>query len=406
MASRLWVAVVSGPLARYAAGYGSWLAARGYSRWTVSHRLWQLDLLSRWLEREGFSPGELTAERVGAFLAARRVAGYSSWLSVRSAALPLEYLRELGVVPAAAALAVVGDPLERILVGYRRYLVDERGMTELPVARYEAAARLFLTGRVSAGGSSGLERLEGADVSLFLAAECPKRSVWTARQLTTGLRSLLRYLYLTGAIPNALVWAVPAVADLRDCSLPRGLEAAVVKRLLDSCDRRRTVGRRDYAVLLLLSRLGLRAGEVAAITLDDIDWRAGELLIHNGKGRRDQRLPVPADVGAAIVSYLRRRPQIKDRALFLRVIAPAGGIGRRGVSAIVGTACKRVGVPVVGSHALRHTAASEMLKAGASLQEIGEVLGHLQPRTTARYAKVDRKTLRALARPWPQGGAA
>jgi integrase/recombinase XerD len=186
----------------------------------------------------------------------------------------------------------------------------------------------------------------------------------------------------------------------------------VVTRLIvceHCCDRRRTVGRRDYAVLLLLlllSRLGPRAGEVAAITLDDIDWRGGELLIHNGKGRRDQRLPVPADVGAAIVSYLRRRPQIKDRALFLRVIAPAGGIGRRGVSAIVGTACKRVGVPVVGSHALRHTAASEMFKAGASLQEIGEVLGHLQPRTTARYAKVDRETLRALARPWPQGGAA
>jgi len=405
MASRLWVPVVSGPLARYAAGYGSWLAARGYSRWAVSRRLWQLDLLSRWLEREGFSPGELTAERVGAFLAARRVAGCSSWLSVRGAALPLGYLRELGVVPAAAAPAVVEDPLERILAGYRRYLVDERGLTELPVVRYEAAARLFLTGRLSADGS-GLERLGGADVSLFLAAECPKRSVWTARRLTTGLRSLLRYLYLTGAIPNPLVWAVPAVADLRDRSLPRGLEAAVVKRLLDSCDRRRTVGRRDYAVLLVLSRLGLRAGEVAALTLDDIDWRAGELLIHNGKGRRDQRLPLPADVGAAIVSYLRRRPQIEDRALFLRVIAPAEGISRRGVSAIVGTACKRAGAPAVGSHALRHTAASEMLKAGASLQEIGEVLGHQEPRTTARYAKVDRKTLRALARPWPEGGAA
>ena len=175
MASRLWVPVASGPLARYAAGYVSWLAARGYSRWAVSRRLWQLDLLSRWLEREGFSPGELTAERVGAFLAARRVAGYSSWLSVRSAALPLEYLRELGVVLAAAAPAVVEDPLGRILADYRRYLVDERGLTELPVARYEAAARLFLTARVSADGS-GLERLEGADVSLFLAAECPKRT--------------------------------------------------------------------------------------------------------------------------------------------------------------------------------------------------------------------------------------
>jgi hypothetical protein len=151
--------------------------------------LWQLELLSRWLERERLEPGELTVERVGAFLAARRAAGYSSWLSVRSMALPLEYLRELGVVPAAAVPAVVDDPLERLLVGYRRYLVDERGLTALPVARYEAAARLFLAARVSADGS-GVERLDGADVSLFLAGECPKRSVSTARQLTAGLRSL------------------------------------------------------------------------------------------------------------------------------------------------------------------------------------------------------------------------
>ena len=244
--------------------------------------------------------------------------------------------------------------------------------------------------------------MDGADVSSFLAAECPRCSVATARQLTSGLRWLFRYLYVSGAIPNALVWAVPAVADLRDRSLPRGLEPAVVRRLLDSCDRRRTIGRRDYAVLLLLSRLGLRAGEVAAVTLDDIDWRAGELLIHNGKGRRDQRLPLSADVGEAIVSYLRRRPRIEDRAVFLRVIAPAGGISRRGVSAIVVAACKRAGVPSVGSHALRHTAAMEMLKGGATLHEIGEVLGHQDPRTTARYAKVDRKTLRALARPWPE----
>jgi integrase/recombinase XerD len=401
MSSRLWVPVASGPLALYAAGYGSWLAGRGYSCWTVSRRLWQLEALSRWLEREGLSAGELTPARVEEFLAARRAAGYCSWLSTRSTALPLGYLREVGVVPAGVTVAVVDDPLERIVAGYRRYLLDERGLSELPASRYEKAARLFLTGRLGPDGA-GLDRLDGADVSSFLAAECPRCSVATARQLTSGLRWLFRYLYVLGAIPNALVWAVPAVADLRDRSLPRGLEPGVVRRLLDSCDRRRTIGRRDHAVLLLLSRLGLRAGEVAALTLDDIDWRAGELLIHNGKGRRDQRLPLSADVGEAIVSYLRRRPRIEDRAVFLRVIAPAGGISRRGVSAIVVAACKRAGVPSVGSHALRHTAAIEMLKGGATLPEIGEVLGHQDPRTTARYAKVDRKTLRALARPWPE----
>jgi len=404
MGGRLWVPVASGPLAPYAAGYGLWLAARGYSRWTIGHRLWQLDLLSRWLEREGLLPDELTPERVEAFLEARRAAGYSTWLSVRSTSLPFAYLRELGVVPGATAPAAVDDPLERLLEGYRRYLFDERGLTEHTVfARYEPTARLFLSGRLGPDGL-GLERLSGADVSLFLAAECPRRSVSAARDVVSGLRSLLRYLYLTGQVPAALQWAVPGVADLRDRSLPRGLDPAVVKRLLSSCDRRRTVGQRDYAIVLLLARLGLRAGEVAAIELDDLDWRVGELLVH-GKGGRHDRLPLPADVGEAIVSYLRRRPQTDTRALFLRVVAPAGAIRSSAVSAIVRTACKRAGLPSVGAHRLRHTAATEMLKAGASLAEIGEVLRHREQKTTARYAKVDRKALRALARRWPGGVA-
>jgi site-specific recombinase XerD len=407
MASRLWVAVFCGPLARCASGCGSWLSERGYSRWTVAHRLWQLDLLSRWLEREGLPPDELTRERVVEFSAARRAAGYSTWLSVKSMALPLEYLRELGVVPADLAPAAVDDPIERLLTGYGRYLLDERGLTEHTVfARYVPAGRLFLGSRVSPDGS-GLEQLSGVDVSLFMAAECPKRSVSAARDLTGGLRSFLRWLYLTGAIPSALVWAVPTIADPRDSSLPRGLDRAVVRALLESCDRRRTVGRRDCAILLLLLRLGLRAGEVAAITLDDIDWRAGELLVRNGKGRREERLPLPADVGEAIVSYLHRRPRTRERALFLRLVAPAGAIRGSAVSGVVRSACRRAGLsPSVGSHALRHTAALEMLRAGATLVEIGEVLRHQEPRTTARYAKVDRKTLRQIARPWPQSGAA
>ena len=186
MASRLWVPVASGPLASYAAGYGSWLAGRGYSRWTVAHRSWHLDLLSRWLEREGVSPGELTPERVREFLAARRRAGFSSWLSERSTVLPLEYLRELGAVPAVLT-PVVDDRLERLLVDYGRYPLDERGLTEHTVfARYVPAARLFLTSRVGPDVSA-LEQLSGADVSLFMAAECPKRSVSAARDLTGGL---------------------------------------------------------------------------------------------------------------------------------------------------------------------------------------------------------------------------
>jgi integrase/recombinase XerD len=194
MGGGLWVPVASGPLAPYAAGYGSWLAARGYSRWTIGHRLWQLDLLSRWLERERLRPDELTPERVEAFWEARRAAGCSTWLSARSTALPLGYLRELGVVPAATAPVAVDDPLERLLAGYRRYLFDERGLTEHTVfARYQPTARLFLSGRLGPDGL-GLGRLSGADVSLFLAAECPQRSVASARDVVSGLRSLLRFL--------------------------------------------------------------------------------------------------------------------------------------------------------------------------------------------------------------------
>jgi integrase len=221
-----------------------------------------------------------------------------------------------------------------------------------------------------------------------------------ARDLVCALRSLVRYLHLAGLITTPLVWAVPSVADLRDRTLPRGLEPAAVRGLLASCDRRRMVGRRDFAILLLLSRLGLRAGEVAAITLDDLDWRAGMLLVH-GKGSREDTLPLPTDVGEAIVSYLRRRPRCECRALFLRVTAPRQGLNRCTVAWVVRAACDRAGLPRVGAHRLRHTAATQMLQAGASLPEIGQVLRHREQKTTAIYAKVDRAALRALARPWP-----
>jgi integrase/recombinase XerD len=214
---------------------------------------------------------------------------------------------------------------------------------------------------------------------------------------------LLRYLHLAGLIEAPLVWAVPSVADLRDRTLPRGLEPAAVGRLLASCDRRRLVGRRDYAILLLLARLGLRAGEVAAIGLDDVDWRAGLLLVR-GKGGRQDLLPLPVDVGEAIVSYLRGRPRCECRALFLRVTAPRRELNRSTIGWVVRAACDRAGLARVGAHRLRHTAATEMLRAGASLPEIGQVLRHREHKTTSIYAKVDRKALRALARPWPSRG--
>ncbi len=403
MGKRVWVPVVSGPLAPFAAGFASWLTSRAYSPSAAADRLYQFDQLSRWLEREGLGVDELTGEQAERFAAARRAAGLVTWVAPQSTMLPLGYLRVLGVVPAPAPVVEQGS-LEELLEDYRRHLSIERGLSDHTVLdAYEPAARLFLAGWEAPDGL-GLERLCAADVSSFLARECPKRSVSGARDLVCALRSFLRYLHLAGLIEAPLVWAVPSVADLRDRTLPRGLEPTAVRRLLASCDRRRLVGRRDYAILLLLARLGLRAGEVAAIGLDDVDWRRGELLVR-GKGSRQDLLPLPVDVGEAIVSYLRRRPRCECRALFLRVTAPRGALDRCTVSWVVRAACDRAGLARVGAHRLRHTAATQMLRAGASLPEIGQVLGHREQKTTAIYAKVDRDALRTLARPWPGGAA-
>jgi site-specific recombinase XerD len=391
-------------LAEYAPGYQQWLIDRGFTPLAkgVAGRVWQLGQLSRWLEAQGLAPGQLTSEHVARFVAPRRATGRQKWVSPLSLRLPLAFLREAGAIPDPAPSAGEG-PLERLVDEYRRYLAQERGVTQKTIKRYERVARLFL-GERARGGSLDLERLAAADVTEFLARECPKRSVPGARELALSLRPLLRYLHVAGLIETPLRWAVPRVADLRDRSLPRGLESVVVRKLLASCDRRRTVGRRDYAVLLLMVRLGLRAGEVAALTFDDVDWRRGEIVVR-GKGPRLDRLPLPVDVGEALVSYLRRRPQSGSRALFLKVRAPAGPITTGVVECVVRDACQRAGLPLVGPHRLRHTAATEMLNASASLPEIGQVLRHRDTRTTARYAKVDRARLRALALPWPRGAA-
>jgi integrase/recombinase XerD len=399
MGKRVLAAVVSGPLAPFAAGYESWLSSRSYSASAAAGRLGQFGQLSRWLEQQGLSVGELTDEQAGRFVAARRAAGRVTWVSPRSVLLPLAFLREVGAVPASAPPRADG-PLEELLAEYRRYLLVERRLCEHTVFdEYAPPARVFLEGFATADGLC-LQRLSAADVSSFLARECPRRSASRARNLVCALRSLLRYLHVVGLIDAPLVWAVPSVADLRDRSLPRGLEPAAVTALLASCDRRTLLGRRDYAILLLLSRLGLRAGEVAAIGLDDIDWRAGLLLVR-GKGGREDLLPLPVDIGEAIVSYLRCRPRCECRALFVRVTAPRERLNRSTVAWVVRVACDRAGLPRVGSHRLRHTAATEMLRKGASLTEIGQVLRHHEQRTTALYAKVDRDALRALARPWP-----
>ena len=393
----VWVATVSGPLAAVGVGYERWLVARGYSRSSLSHRVAQLDHLSRWLEREGIAPAGLTAAELERFTAARREAGYVTLVSQRSVRVPVRYLSEAGIVPGAAA--VVCGPVEELLAEYRRYLGSERGLAAGTIRNLERVARGFLVERERSGRLE-LDGLTAADVIVFLTRECQARSVRGSKDLACGLRVLLRFLHVTGRIATPLNAAVPGVAGPRDRSLPKGLDRASVERLLSSCDPARRAGRRDYAILLPLARLGLRAGEIAAMQLEDLDWRAGELVVH-GKNGRSERLPLPVDVGQALVSYLRDRPASESRAVFLCALAPFEPVSPFVVSALVRCACVRAGLPAVGAHRLRHTAATEMLRAGASLREIAQVLRHGEVKTTAIYAKVDRVALAELALPWP-----
>jgi site-specific recombinase XerD len=354
--------------------------------------------LSRWLGERGLVPGALTAERVAEFAAARRAAGCRQWVSVRGMGPLLGYLRGLGLVPGPAAPGPV-TAAEVLLERYRGYLAVERGLAARTIRYYLAGARLFLDGR-----ADGLAGLTAAQVSGFVAAECRRRSTGSAKILVTALRSVLRFLVLEGLVPAGLPAAVPAVAGWRGAGLPKALPAGQVAALLAACDRDTATGLRDLAVLTLLARLGLRACEAAALELDDVGWRAGEVRIR-GKGRRDEQLPLPSDAGEALAGYLRdgRPADTASRKVFLTSCAPRRGLSADAVKQVVRRACRRAGVAPAGAHRLRHAAATGMLQAGAPLTEIGQVLRHRGVSTTAIYAKADHGALRQLAMPWPGG---
>jgi site-specific recombinase XerD len=387
---------VTGPLARFADGFRVHLIQRGYSLWGAQEQLYLLAQVSRWMEAEGLPLGALTPAVMDQYIVWRRGEGYLSGLSPKSLRRVFGYLDGLGVLPREDA---VPSPVDQLLGEFRGYLLVERGMVAGSVRLYERVARLFLEERSERLGDD-LTRLSGAEINVFVLREARRRSYWSAATVVSALRALLRFLYVQGLIAEPLAAAVPSVARRRE-DLPRGLAPEQVRRLLDSCDRSTPVGRRDHAILLLLSRLGLRGGEVAGLQLDDLDWRAGEIVVR-GKGSLIDRLPLPDDVGQALVSYLRHgRPRGFGRAVFLTGCAPRVGVSRGAVSCIVMRACERAGVPPVGCHCLRHTVASELLSRGARLAEIGQVLRHRDLRTTAIYAKVDRQALSGLALPWP-----
>ncbi len=395
---------VNGPLTAYASGFAGELARAGYTENATADQVRLLAHLSRWLANQGLGAAELTPEVGDAFLAARRAAGYMLWLSPKALMPLLQYLRSLGAAPPEPAAML--SPTGAMLARYRKYLTHERGLTAASAKGYVYAVRQFLHGRERPDGSLPLGELTPADITSFVVAELPRRRIGSAKLTVTALRSLLRFLHVEGVLAHSLVSAVPSVAGSRLAGLPKALAPGQVQQLLASCDRGTVVGRRDFAVLTVLARLGLRAGELTALELSDVDWRAGEITVR-GKGNRQERVPLPVDVGRAIVDYLRDgRPAADSRHLFLRVRAPHGPLTSPGVFAIVIGAARKAGLPSLGPHRLRHTAATEMLRAGAPLSEIGQLLRHRSALSTAIYAKVDRDALRQLARSWPAEGAA
>jgi site-specific recombinase XerD len=354
--------------------------------------------MSRWLAGSGMTAAELNAERVEEFLSYQRASRRDpSSLSRPGLVCMLEVLRTLGVID-AEPLEPAASPEALLLGCFERYLLVERGLAPGTVRGYLDHARRFLA---SLDVTSGLGSVTAAEVTAAVLRESATVSVAATQNFVAGLKSFLRFCLVEGLIARDLSDAALAITGRRRSTLPRGISAAEAKALLASCDRRTALGRRDYALLVILLRLGLRRSEVAGLCLDDIDWRAGEVVVH-GKGGRQDRLPLPEDVGAAISAYLRRgRPRGDRRELFLRARAPYGPVASGTVASTVRRACRRAGIAEVGSHRLRHTVACEMVAAGVPLVEIAQVLRHHSLQTTAIYARVDLDRLRLLAAPWP-----
>ena len=397
-------AVVTGPLAEQADGFRRFLVDQGYVRGTIGALMSLTAHVSQWLDDQGLAVDALgSAAEVERFFAERRAQGHRARLSPRALAPLLVFLRDRHFIHAAAAPAAT--PAEVVLEEYRDYLRQERGAAASTVVNFAKYAAMFLDALPGQGLAEALGALTAADVVRFVAGWASTRSAASGQAMVYALRSLLRFLHTAGYLPRPLAQAVPTVPGWKRARLPHGVTSQEMAALLAACDRGSATGLRDYAIMLLLTRLGLRAAEVAGIGLGDVDWQQGVLTVR-GKGNSVAELPLPADVGEAMAGYVRHgRVPCPSPRLFLRARAPFTGLGPTGIADVVRRACDRAGLPGFGPHRLRHAVACHLLRDGASLTEIGQLLRHRDERATARYAAVDVDALAELAMPCPQGAA-
>lgn len=390
------------PLGSYLDDYAASLLDLGYCKSSVRARLGLVAEFGRWLERKKVPLADFDEQAIGRFADERQRRGHLRRGQRHSIQGFLEHLRFQGRVR-AAHVEVEASPLSALEHRYEAYLREERGLTTATVVNYLPFARRFLIERFR-DAPLRVRDLEPKDISRFILRHAHSMSPGRAKLMVSVFRSFFGFLLYQGEIETDLSASVPTVPDWRLTTVPKYLCREEVERTVDACDRNTPTGRRDYAILLLLARLGLRAGEVVALELDDIDWRGGQITVP-GKGLRRDRLPLLADVGKALVDYLRKdRPPCPMRRVFLRMKAPwRGFVSPAAVSTLVRRALERAGLepPMRGAHLLRHSLATGMLRGGASMREVGEVLRHRNLATTEIYAKVDFAGLRALAQPWP-----
>jgi len=394
-----------GPLATHIDAFAGSRSALGYTQGSIRRQIRLAVGFSDWLKHEGVALPRVGSDHAVRYLRdrAREVRpGLGDAAALRHL---LDFLRRDGVIVAEKIAARRLTPAERCAQAYAHYLREARALARPTIVNYMPFVRGFLTDRFG-DGPVRLARLNAGDVARFVQRQAPLLHLKRAKLLTTALRSFLRYARYRGAVAQDLAAAVPIVANWSMPSIPRAIGADQIRQLLASIDRHTATGRRDYAMVLLLARLGLRSGEVAFLELDDIDWDAGQVSVRGKRGHRTA-LPLPADVGAALAAYLRHgRPRSTSRRVFLRSKAPIRGfLSQGGIGSVIRHRLQRVGIqaPTTGAHQFRHALATEMLRHGASLTEIGEVLRHRSPQTTTIYAKVDLTALRTLALPWPRG---
>jgi site-specific recombinase XerD len=393
-----------GPLGIHIDAYEAQLREQGYSRVSTYVHLHIVADFSRWLKRRRLDAADIDERIVRGYLRSRRrfLSRYRGASFVPYKLLSM--LRDQGIANPAPPVAV--DTCDIAVVNFRQYLSQERGLAISTQCGYTHFAHEFIRERFGRGPLN-FSGLSAKDITDFVRRHAHKRSPRSAQQMVASLRALLRWLRYCGEITTDLAACVPTVANWSLSALPRFLQRGQVQQVLDHCDRRTVVGLRNYAILLLLARLGLRACEVVAMSLDDIDWEAGNLMVR-GKGGQRAQMPLPAEVGRAIAVYLRKgRPRCASRRLFIREHAPRVGFANSAaISTLVQRALADAGVasPHTGAYVFRHSVATEMLRHGASLGEIGQLLRHAHPDTTRIYAKVDVRALRPLALRWPGGG--